>query len=410
MVANPGNAPQLVYLADALAGAGLLGEYFTGSAFSRMTVTRIVGAMPTNGIRRVVDRNLRRRQLPSAIETWQTPVAAGLLDVLAVLSFRSRHLSEAGDLLLRLRNDRFDRAVSRRLRRNIGAFVGTYTACLYSLIRAKRLGIRTFLDYPVAHHRYAESLLGEEARLSPDYAGTLQFHRFPPGRKRRMDSEIELVDTVIVLSSFQERTFLESGVNADKLVRVPLGVDSRVFRPGASEQADRPFRVVFVGQITQRKGISYLVEAFEKAALPQSELVLVGQPSGTVRPWSSKRNVRHVPHVPRWELPDLYRAADVFVLPSLIEGFPQTALEAMACGLPVVVSENTFGSDVVTDGIDGFIVPIRDAEAIADRLRILFNCRDLARKIGIAARLRAQDFSWSAYGDRVVRTLQRGNG
>jgi glycosyltransferase involved in cell wall biosynthesis len=168
----------------------------------------------------------------------------------------------------------------------------------------------------------------------------------------------------------------------------------------------RVFRVAFVGQISQRKGISYLVEAFTKAAIPDSELLLVGRVIGRGRAWSAIPGVRHVPHVLRWELPALYRTADIFVLPSLVEGFGLVALEAMACGVPVVISTNTFAADVVTDGVDGYVIPIRDPEAIADRLQYIHQHRAERDRIGQAARRRAEQFSWQTYGDLIASIVR----
>jgi glycosyltransferase involved in cell wall biosynthesis len=116
--------------------------------------------------------------------------------------------------------------------------------------------------------------------------------------------------------------------------------------------------------------------------------------------------VRHVPHVPRWELPALYRTADVFVLPSLVEGFGLVALEAMACGVPVVISANTFATDVVTDGVDGYVIPIRDAEAIAERLQYIHKYRAEGDRVGQAARRRAEQFSWERYGDLIASIVR----
>jgi glycosyltransferase involved in cell wall biosynthesis len=195
------------------------------------------------------------------------------------------------------------------------------------------------------------------------------------------------------------------GVDANKLIETPLGVDLGLFRPKSIPRKNDTFRVIFVGQITQRKGLSYLLEGYRRAALPNSELMLVGQPCVTDAPWRNVLGLRHLPRLPREDLPDLYASADVFVLPSLIEGFPQTALEAMACGLPVIVSEHTFGGDVITDGVNGYIVPIRDPDQIADRLRHLYDHPNERRRLGLAARRRAEKFSWEGYGHRIVNAI-----
>jgi glycosyltransferase involved in cell wall biosynthesis len=215
-----------------------------------------------------------------------------------------------------------------------------------------------------------------------------------------------VADRIFVLSSFQKGTFMEAGVDEDKLIVTPLGVDVEAFQPMPVGRDKKVFRVAFVGQISQRKGISYLIEAFSKAAIPESELLLVGRAIGRSRAWSAIPRVRHVPHVPRWELPALYRTADVFVLPSLVEGFGLVALEAMACGVPVVISTNTFADDVVTDGVDGYIIPIRDPEAIAERLKYIYQHRAERDRIGDAGRRRAQQFSWLTYGDLIASIVR----
>lgn len=96
----------------------------------------------------------------------------------------------------------------------------------------------------------------------------------------------------------------------------------------------------------------------------------------------------------------------MYVLPSLAEEFPLTAIEAMVCGLPVIVSEHTFGEDVVEDGVNGYVVPIRDAGAIAERLRDLHSNPSKRENMGLAARHTAEGFSWSRYGERIASTVR----
>ncbi len=247
-------------------------------------------------------------------------------------------------------------------------------------------------------------MLQEEARLVPAFAGTLQLHNTPEAVAKRLDAEIRLADRVLTLSRFETETFLTAGVDQDKIVEIPPGVDTTLFRPGR-RPSDDVFRVLFVGQVTQRKGISYLLDAFRLAGLRDAELVLVGALQGR-RPWVGHHSVHHLPAVPRSELPDRYAQADVFVMPSLIEGSCLTALEAMACGLPVIVSENAGTSDLIEDGREGYVVPIRDAGAIADRLRALEADPDLRERMARAARTRAEALGWEVYAARVTATIQ----
>jgi glycosyltransferase involved in cell wall biosynthesis len=404
LVANPGGIPEMLMMAVACAKAGILGEYVTPVAVSSAPIpSQIRWAVPSQ-LRMQIERQLKRRELPASLSTASIQRQAWLFEWLHVLSRQFRLLGFAESPVIRLRNRRFDRGVAQRLRQNDTALITVYSAALRALKRSRALAVPSYLEYPIAHHSFAERILFEEARREPEYAPTLQFHRFPPAYRRQLEAEIDLADHIFVLSSFQKRTFLEAGVDAEKLIVTPLGVDVDLFHRTATDE-DGVFRVLFVGQITQRKGISYLVKAFRLAAIPNSELKIVGRLRGTVQPWSMVPNVRRVSPVPRWELPALYQAADVFVLPSLVEGFPLTALEAMACGIPVIVSEHTFGEDVVRDGIDGFVTPIRDSEAIADRLRYLYKNPDRRELMAAAARHRAEQFTWNRYGERIVAAV-----
>ena len=234
----------------------------------------------------------------------------------------------------------------------------------------------------------------------------MQYPASSPAVSRQLDAEFALADDLIVLSSFQARTFTEEGVDEGRLHVLALGVDIEMFLPAHSPRRDA-FTIGFVGQVTQRKGISYLLAAFEAVRPLGARLLMVGRPVGSKRPWL-RRGVEHHAAVARWELPDFYRQMDVFVLPSLIEGFPQTALEAMACGVPVIVSENTFGSDVVVDGYNGYVVPIRDVDAIVDRLRTLSSDESLRSTLAANARATAERFTWEAFGRRLLEVLSCG--
>jgi glycosyltransferase involved in cell wall biosynthesis len=406
VVGNPGSLPWLGPLAAGLERAGLLRELVVPIHESAGIRSPLVRLLPPP-LGRTVRRELARRRLPDGVPTAKVRTEATLTELLSVAVRRGRAGDKLADAALRLHGRHFDSRLARRVRPGDVGVVAAWGSALGTLERARELGVSSYLDYPIAHHAFAAALLEEEARLVPAFAPTLQFHDLPESQRLRLDAEIAAADQVIVLSTFQQRTFVESGVDPQRLLLAPLGVDLELFTP-QPRIAKSGFRVLFVGQIGQRKGISYLLDAFRASGIPDAELVLAGNIVGTDAPWRGNPGVHHVPHRPRWELPELYASADVFVLASLVEGFPQTALEAMACGRPTIVSENTFGDDVVTDGVDGFVVPIRDAGAIAERLRLLADDPVLRADMGAAARRRAEDFSWLRYGDRVAQAIAQG--
>jgi starch synthase len=403
VVANPGSVPWHWPMASAFASLGALRAYVAPVAWDPGREGRLRRLVP-RAILAPVLRELRRRPIPAGVPPESVHRIATSLELLHVAIARAPLPERWATTVKYQRARSFDTRVSRMLRPDDGAVVTVSNSALASLREARRLEIRGFLDYPIAHHRYWEPLLREEAELQPEFAGTLQGHDLPASVRDRMDAEISEAQRVFVLSAFHRRTFLEAGVEGSKLIELPLGVDLELFHPEPRE-SDGVFRVLFVGQVTQRKGISYLLEAFRQAGIPKSELLLVGRQVGEKAGWKRLDRVRATGGMPRWELPAVYASADAFVLPSLVEGFPQTPLEAMACGVPVIVSENTFGEQVITQGQDGYVVPIRDSGAIAERLIELYSSPEKRASMGHAARKRAEHFSWDRYKQNVVAAV-----
>ncbi len=350
IVANPGGPRHMRWMATGLARKGLLRAYVTPVATTPSTQRR-VERLPGPIFSRL-GRELSLRDLPSGVAPGQVITAARIPEVMQVAIRRSPLPWGLKRDALHLRSVVFDRRVAPLLQKDDLAVIAASNSALATLRAATDLGVRAFLDYPIAHHAWAERLLSEEARLQPELADTLQLAELPTRTRRRMEAEIERADRILVLTSFQRQTFIESGVEEQKLVVIPLGVQIDAFRPAPREE-DRPFRVLFAGQLTQRKGLSYALEGFRKAAIPGAEFVLVGPTVGSARPWRGLPGVRQVGRVPFDDLPSQFQQCDVFLLPSLVEGLPQTLLEAMACGLPVVVSENTAGPEIVGDGYAG---------------------------------------------------------
>src|SRR5690606_29766449 len=148
-----------------------------------------------------------------------------------------------------------------------------------------------------------------------------------------------------------------------------------------------------------------LLKAYRKFRRPDTMLTLVGSYYGDPEAMRPFRDLFiHRPHVPQSSLPEIYRGADVFVFPSLLEGMGLVVLEAMACGLPIITTPNG-PSDIVRDGIDGFVVPVRDPDAIAERLEYLYKHPDQRQEMGHNAQIRAREFTWKAYRERIRAVL-----
>ena len=225
-----------------------------------------------------------------------------------------------------------------------------------------------------------------------------------PATVERELAEYELADRIAVPTRHVARTFLERGVDPHKLIQVPYGVDLTRFQSEDGERGDG-FEVVFCGNLSMRKGVPLLLEAFQRLKRPDARLTLVGPPSPETKEllasWPDAR-VRAVGRVPQEELVRYYQRAHVFCLPSLEEGLAMVLAQAMAMGLPVVATSESGAEELVERGRQGLLVPARDVGALAEALQHLSDDPELRRAQGEAARQRVQSgHSWSDYGRRV---------
>jgi glycosyltransferase involved in cell wall biosynthesis len=273
--------------------------------------------------------------------------------------------------------------------------------------RLNELKVTKILEKFIAPFRQEHELLSEENRRwpgwEPPYPGEDGFrHRFA-----LQQEEWDGADAILCPSDFVAEGLALQGVSEGKLHIVPYGVEVEqyvVMRK--SGRRHRPLHVLFVGAVTLRKGPQYLHKALKKLNPAKFSARMVG-PVVIKEPYSGLlgERIELTGRLAHQEVRNHYRWADVFVFPSLCEGSATVIYEALASGLPVITTPNS--GSVVRDGVDGFVVPIRDAEAIADRLEILAENSDLLAQMAENARDRAQEFSWEKYGERMISTIYK---
>lgn len=407
------NAPELNQCALALAHAGRLARYVRPYVNKGRGWERALAAAPLAS--RLYGSTFGRRLMDDPALARLTHEAGVLPDVLAATAMRLHALPDAlrrrwtNALIKSLRESVADSAA--RLASDADCIVAYEGFALPAFVARRASGHgRTVLNYPVAHHRVRRRERLEEIERQPAFASTWpDFGDWPDGHEQRLDDEIALADAVLVGSTYAADSFVAEGIPRSRMKVIPYGVDLRTFAPpNAEERASRArdgFQAIFTGQMTQRKGLSYLFEGWRRFARPDAHLTIVGQTVGDPRALAPHESLfRHVPHQSRPELARHYRASDVFVFPTLVEGMPLVVLEAMACGLPVIVTANG-PADIVRDGIDGFVIPARDSDAIAEKLETLYRDPDLREQMGANAAQRAAEFGWAAYADKVKGCL-----
>ena len=217
----------------------------------------------------------------------------------------------------------------------------------------------------------------------------------------RLEQRIwKLADVVLAPSEFVKDGLVDLGAPADKISLVPYGLPDDWFRP--VEMKPVPGRVLFVGGVSLRKGNHYLAEACrilaDRGVTAEFRVVGGYDPRTIATPLF--QGPHYVGQVPRAQVHDEFLSADVFAFPTLAEGFALSHLEAMACGVPVVTTPNC--GPAVRDGLDGYIVPPRDAHALADRIAAIISDRALRQRMGESARARAATYSWGHYRERLL--------
>jgi len=299
-----------------------------------------------------------------------------------------------------------DNKVAEHLRKidNLRAVYAYEDGALQTFHAAQDRNVQRIYDLPIGYWRVGQRIFAEEAEREPEWAPTLTGALDSTEKRDRKDDELRLATRLIVASRFTKQTLTESPCTA-KIDIVPYGAPSPI-----SSEIAKPsgrLKVLFAGSLGQRKGLSYLLKAVE-ILKSNVELTLLGRKgaAGCEPLESAIRKYRWLPTLNHAAVLREMRDHDVLVLPSLFEGFGLVILEAMAQGTPVITTDHTAGPDIIEIGTDGFIVPIRSAEAIAEKLELLARDREQLISMKLAARRNAQSRGWEGYRQRLVEVAQ----
>ncbi len=298
-----------------------------------------------------------------------------------------------------------DWQVSKALDEDAGAVYAYEDGALRTFTAAKRKNLTTVYELPAGYYSGAAQELARVREERPDFKVEIKVE--PEWKRRRKELELDLATLVVVPCEWAGKTLrLNSTCEKKPLIKIPYGTPADVIA-AKSERPAGAFTVLYAGQVGVRKGVPYLLEAWSQLGLKNARLLLAG---GMRLENSFMRrqagSVEYIGMLPRQELLELMKRADLLVFPSLADGFGMVIGEAMAAGTPVLTTNNTGGPELITNGREGWCVPAHDVRALAERLEWAYRHRQELFEMGKLARRRAENWTWSHYGERLVEELK----
>jgi starch synthase len=380
------------YAANAVAARGGQGEYLR-------QMTYALDQLPHG---RVLSRRARADRaacIDIPFEGWR---ASCFRTIQRVPVLRRRQ-----DLLNLLSDIEFDSHVRAHVG-GVNLFNGVMAQCCETFELLSRQRVPLVLTALNTHIENVASRLEEEHRRlgiqTPSFVH--------PGMLRRVRREIERASSIQTISNLAKESFVERGVPAEKVEVVLPAVDLDYFHPVA--KTDNTFRVLAVLTIDPRKGAYYLLQAFEKAAIPGSELVIIG---ATGDHWSkqmlaqfrSRLNNIRIQSADVFQAPieTTYGQASVMVHPAIEDGFALAVGQGLACGLPVITTPQTGAAEVIVDGQNGYVLEPRDVDGLVDRLRLLARDHSLLERMRTAAPQAVAHLGYPQFAANMARLYSR---
>ena len=388
VVSHPSKQGNMYRVPAGAAASGIPTRFLTGFYYKPGRLPWLLLRLLPPDRRRRIEEKLERRRLAELDPGIVTQVS-GPLPELCYGWFKD----------YRIGNAIHDRLAAHWLRTHVqegsrGVFHGFQESCARSLVAARGRGLTAMLESTLPPSAMP-LVAAEYRRLNVPWKG-------PREPSAELLDELPRADFHIAQSAFAARSLIDYGVEPGRIFRMPLGVDAARFRPAEGPRPPGPFRALFAGHMSVRKGVHHLLAAWQAAGLEEAELIFAGVPKDSYILDLLARQpagVRYLGFVPNARLHETYQAADVFVFPSLAEGGVYVIYEALACGLPCIVSAHA--GSAVRDGIEGFVVPVGAPDAIAERLRRLAEDEALRRRMSLAARARAERFAWPEFYRRI---------
>ena len=391
--------------ASGLAKAGLLSEFNTAiAAFPGSWLDRL-GVGPFAEIRRRrFEANLR-----PMTRTWPWLEMGRLLAVKSPLTTLTKH--ETGPFCIDAVYRNFDGRVASRIQQaadgGSNAVYAYEDGAMFSFQKAKQAGLQCLYDLPIGYWRAARRLLESERERWPEWIPTLTGFQDSDAKLARKDEELRLADRIFVASQFTARTLADFPGTLAPIDIIPYGFpEVGTGRDYPVHPGYRPLKLLFVGTLSQRKGIADLFAAVDHLK-PHVELTVLGIKVTANCPALDVALAKHrwIPTLPHEQVLQLMRAHDVLVFPSLFEGFGLVITEAMSQGTPVITTDRTAGPDLIEHGRNGWLVEAGSTSALEEAIAKLIDRPESIVEAGRAAMETARRRPWAVYGRELSEAI-----
>ena len=304
-----------------------------------------------------------------------------------------------------------DRHVARNLQRERieGDIVYAYEdGALETFRAAKKRGMKSVYDLPIGYWKMGREIYRQERESNPEFAPMLGGVLDSDEKCERKEEEVSLADQILACSPFVRKSLIDYGVDERRIKLVQFGAPQGVPVKSWDASSDQKnLKLLFVGRMDQRKGIGYLLRVMRSLGKHcPVDLHVIGELPHDMTPLIPYRDqFTHEASLSQERVFQRMREADLLVLPTLFEGQALVVLEAMAAGIPVLVTRSSGAEEVVRDGVEGWVIKSQNEDALKEKLEWAIANRSLLPEMGRTASQRAKEFTWDAYGEEVLRII-----
>ena len=311
-----------------------------------------------------------------------------------------------------LKDNIFDYGVSKEIEKlgQIDLFMGWAHSLLNSIPAIRKSGAKIILETGTSHILTQQKILQEEYKKY-----TISHAPITQKNREKILAEYEQTDYIMTPSEFVRKSFITQGIEPKKILKINYGSEVAYFKKEYNSPWEKPpiFTIIFVGMLSIRKGIHYLLDAWNKLNLPENktQLLLVGSMQQDIRSLlrktAIKNNIVFYGPTSQEKLRKLYHTSSLFVLPSVEDGFATVIREAMASSLPVICTTQSGGDDLISNGQEGFVVPACNSQELGEKIEWCYNNQEQAHLMGIKGQETIKEHTWDAYGDHVYALYQK---